>query len=464
VNQMPKITVYIPTCNYGRYLDRAVQSVLSQSTGDWELIIIDDGSTDNTQEVLHKYKEHPSVVAISQENKGLTVTNNVAIRLSRGKYLIRLDPDDYLDENCLLVLSNILDTKPDVGLVYPDYYNVDENGEILEIVRRKKIGEEVELLDLPAHGACSMIRKEVLVNLGSYDEDFSCQDGYDLWLRLIQQHQPYNVNIPLFYYRQHAYSLTRKQYKILDTRREIKRRFIERNGNSTRLRVLGIVPILGSSVYPQNRPFVQLADKPLLWYTLSEAVKATSLEKIVVAAEDEEILSYVKKCFPTIHCFKRTGKLSLASSRLNELNLEILHDFEVRENSRPDAICSLYISTPLRKTKHIDQAVDVMTIFNADSVISIEEELAPCYHHERFGLTPINLTNGQARLERRTIFKGNGAIVLHKREVIEKGLTLGQTVGHITMLPEESVKINTDFEFWLADKIIRELEHGNGEI
>ncbi|ODS33741.1 MAG: glycosyltransferase family 2 [Candidatus Scalindua rubra] len=229
---MPKVTVYIPTHNYDRYIDKAIQSVLKQTMTDWELIVIDDGSTDNTIETISKYKTHPKIRIIEQDNKGLNVTNNIALRLSNGKYIMRLDADDYLDENILLVLSNILDEKPDIGLVYPDYYHVDEEGEIVEIVRRKKIEEEVELLDLPAHGACTIIRKECLLDLKGYEEEFSCQDGYDLWLRFIKRYKPYNVNIPLFYYRQHPKSLTRQQEGILDTRKKIKEKYVNKYNNA----------------------------------------------------------------------------------------------------------------------------------------------------------------------------------------------------------------------------------------
>ena len=187
---MAKITVYIPIHNYGRYLVQAIQSVLKQTMDGWELIVIDDGSTDNTQEILAGYKNHPKIKIIEQENKGLNVTNNIALRLANGKYIIRLDADDYFDENILLLLSNILDTKPEVGLVYPDYYHVDESGDLIEIVRRKKIGEEAELLDMPAHGAGTMIRKECLLDLKGYEEKFSCQDGYELWLKFLRKYKP----------------------------------------------------------------------------------------------------------------------------------------------------------------------------------------------------------------------------------------------------------------------------------
>lgn len=460
---MPKVSVYITTHNYGRYINQAVDSVLAQTFKDWELIIIDDGSTDNTQETLARYSDNAAITVIKQENKGLNISNNVAIRLSRGDYVMRLDADDYLDENCLLVLSNALDQKPEIGLVYPDFYNVDENGKLIEIIRRKKIGEEVELLDLPAHGACTMIRKEVLVNLGSYSEEYTCQDGYDMWLRLIQNYAPYNVNVPLFYYRQHPQSLTQKQQKILDTRGEIKRKFVERNHRMRLPKTLGIIPVLSSSVYHQNRPFVQLAGHPLIWYTLSEAVKAESLDKIAIAAEDDETLAYVEQNFPGVWRFKRSAALSAASTTLAELSRAVLEHLKESENYEPEAICLLYISTPLRRTKHINQALDTMTIFEVDTVISIQEELAPCYHHERYGLTPINGGHGQPRLERDAVYKENGAIFLSRTDVIAQNRLIGRRIGHITMLPEESVKLNTDFEFWLVEKILSERQKNKEE-
>lgn len=458
----PKVTVYITAYNYGRFISQAVDSVLKQTMTDWELIIIDDGSTDNTQAVLEPYRNHPGIMIIQQENKGLNISNNIAIRLSRADYVMRLDADDYLDENCLLVLSYLLDTKAEVGLVYSDYYHVDSQGEILELVRRKKIGEEVELLDLPAHGACTMIRKSVLINIGSYDEAFTCQDGYDLWLKLIQQYNPYNVNVPLFYYRRHPHNLTHQHAKVIDTRYEITRNFIEKNSHIKVPRTLGLIPILSSSVYQQNRPFVSLRGRPLLWYTLSEAAKAKSLCQVIVASDDDDTLAYTREHFPTFLAFKRTGRFSSSNSNTNDLVKEIFKSQPQIDAAQIQAICLLYISTPLRKAAHIDRAVDTMAIFNVDSVLSIQEELAPCYHHERYGLMPINGASRMARLERKAIYKENGAVYLHRVKVIEAEKSMGNQVGHITMLPEESVKINSDYEFWLAEQLLakRHTEEG----
>jgi len=450
---MPKVTIYMPNHNYAKYIDEAIESIKKQSFEDWELIIIDDGSTDSSREILEKYKSEEKITVLEQENQGLNITNNVAIRLARGEYIVRVDADDYLDENFLLVLSNILDTKKEIGLVFPDYYHIDKKGNILEQIRRKKIGEESKLLDLPAHGACTMFRTEVLREIGSYNEDFSCQDGYDIWLKFVEQHNPYNVNVPLFYYRQHEKSLTQNSQKILDTRMDIKKKFLKERGGLN-LKILGFVPATSSSIYQQNNPFVDINGKPLIWYTLCEAFKSESLSKIAVSSDDSKVLSYIKKNFPEAIVHKRKKE----TSTFGTANIELVQEL-ISANKKAlqsfDAICLLPISTPLRKSKHIDHSANTMQVFNVDTVKSIEEEISPFYQHTMNGLEPINLrSENQPRLERDSLFRDNSSITLTKLENINKGRILGDRIGHITMLKEESIKINSDFELWIVREIL----------
>ena len=450
---MPKVTVYIPTHNYGRYIDRAIRSVLCQTMDDWELIIIDDGSTDNTQSILDAYRSHARIRIVEQTNKGLNVTNNIALRLASGSYMMRLDADDYIDENILLILSNILDVKKDVGLVYPDYYLVDEEGEILEIVRRKKIGQEVQLLDLPAHGACTMIRKEILMEVGGYYEEFNKQDGYGLWLKFIRRYEPYNVNIPLFYYRQHGESLTEDKKSLLEVRGQVKRRFIE-EVEAPLPKVLCLVPIVEQPSFPLGAPFTALAGKPLVAHTLDEITKSKLLDKVVVSTSSQEVLDFVEK-YNRIMPLQRPKDLTKLSSPIQDTIMQVLEILETENKYVPDAICICYITHPFRRAEHIDRAIDTLTIFQLDSVISIQEELSFCYHHGKHGLVPINGSrNRSLRLERKAIFKENGAIYLTRAEIVRKGMLLGKRLGHITMLPEESVKIKSPFDFWVAENIL----------
>ena len=455
----PKVTVYIPTYNYAHYIAQAVESILRQTFVDWELVIINDGSTDNTRDVLARYQGHPKIRIIDQENKGLNATNNVALRLSNGRYVIRLDPDDFFDENTLHILANVLDTKPEVGLVYPDYYHVDPDGNVIELVRRKKIEEEVELLDLPAHGAGTMIRRECLLDLQGYAEEFRCQDGYDLWLRFIRSYKPYNVNLPLFYYRQHGESLTGQKKTILDTRRQIEKKLVDRFHNGERPRVLGIVPAVRNPTSPFSRPLVSLAGQPLLWHTLNEASQSEHLDRVVVSTDDPEVLDYAGR-FSGVSVLQRPEELTSHTSRIEDTVRHALNELRRNEGYEPDAVCILYINTPLRRHYHIDKAIDTMVIFNVDSVISVEQDLSLFYVHRRLGLTPVIDAKRELRIERDALFRETGALFLTRTAVLLEGRLLGDRIGHITMLPEEGVRINSEFSFWLAQQVFEQRLNG----
>ena len=166
---IPLVSVYIVNHNYGEYLETAIESVLSQTLKNFEIIFIDNGSSDDSKERVKKYFENKKIKFIFQKNLGLNAANNVALKFSKGKYLIRLDADDYFDKNALEILSSKLERDKNIGLVFPDYYTVDKEGEIIDMIRRHDFSE-VTLLDQPAHGACSMLRREILLALDGYDE------------------------------------------------------------------------------------------------------------------------------------------------------------------------------------------------------------------------------------------------------------------------------------------------------
>ena len=105
-------------------------------------------------------------------------------------------------------------------IIFPDYYEVDKDDNILRSIRRHDF-EKVRLLDQPAHGACTMFRTKTLISDGGYDEFFNCQDGLDIWHRFIKKHKVRNLNIPLFYYRKHELSITKKKHKILLNKNKI---------------------------------------------------------------------------------------------------------------------------------------------------------------------------------------------------------------------------------------------------
>ena len=237
------ITVYITNYNYGQYLSKAVDSVLNQSTTDFELIIIDDGSVDNSKEIIESYRSNKKVSIIYQQNKGLNATNNVALKASNGKYIMRLDADDYLEENAIEILSQKLESDPELGLVFPNYYLVNKDDFIISEEIRHDFDNEVQLFDQAAHGACTMIRADFLKQVGGYNENYTCQDGYELWVKFTLKFKISNVSKPLFYYRQHGANLTSNENRILDTRAQINSDYIAESGISTKSLI--VIPVRG---------------------------------------------------------------------------------------------------------------------------------------------------------------------------------------------------------------------------
>lgn len=444
----PLVTVYITNHNYGRFIEQAIQSVLNQTLRDFELIIIDDGSTDKSREIIERYAEHEKVITIFQQNRGLNVTNNIALRAACGRYIMRLDADDYLDENALMVLAGVLERNPDVGLVFPDYFLVDEDGAILEVVRRHDF-EEVTLLDQPAHGACTLIRRECLLELGGYDESFRSQDGYDLWIRFIQRYRVQNVNVPLFYYRQHRQSLTRNEEHILATRARILKKQAQRN--SQHLSAIAIIPVRGRSVDPGSPALRALGGRPLIDWTLQAALEAGRLSDVVVTTPDEELLTYVSRNYgDCVLAVKRDHKLALPHTYIEDTLFHALEEY-TRQRPAPDALVVLYIESPFRTGRHIDSAIDVMELFDTDTVVAIRPDIDVFYRHNGAGLEPLRKAQ-VLRLEREELYREVGQMRVVKREFLEtQRQVVGGKVGHIVLDQRAALRLRSEWDWEVAE-------------
>ena len=137
----PLVTIYIPCRNYGQYLKQSVESVFSQIYSNWELIIIDEGSSDGTKEISKEMqKRNPSKVSLITNEKpmGLQKLANHVLSIANGKYMMRLDADDWLDEAALFLMINKLEQTKKAGLVYGNYYYTDQEGNIIGVEYSQK--------------------------------------------------------------------------------------------------------------------------------------------------------------------------------------------------------------------------------------------------------------------------------------------------------------------------------------
>jgi CMP-N-acetylneuraminic acid synthetase len=452
----PKVTVYVPCHDYGRFLAQAVDSVRRQSYDDWELIIVDDGSTDETASVTDGFRaglgDRLRVLRHSPA-RGLRACANLALEAARGDYVMRLDADDFLDESALLVLATYLDRHPDVGLVYPNYTYVDEQGALLGVELRKRIGEEVALLDLPAHGAGTMVRKRVLKSVGGYSEAYDAQDGVELWLKVIRRYGVANVFTPLFFYRQHAASLSRDADRILAARQRIKRALVDRHDGPVKPRVGVVIPARNTTGALRGIVLTPVAGRPLIEYTVEAARQAGPWETIFVTTDDAEVAEHCRRL--GVAAGLRPPRLSETRAHLSEVTDDAVRRLERDEALYVDIVVVLSVHCPLRRPEHIRQAVDTLVLYDTDSVVSVYEDYDLHFVHGRDGLEPLNRGMLQRlRLEREALYVDNGAIKTLWRDVLSPSDLYGRRVGHVVMPWRESFQIKSPFDAWLIGEII----------
>lgn len=210
---MPKVTVFIPVYNRARYVRTAVDSILAQSFTDFELLLVDDGSTDDSVAILRSYTDCRIRIEENGQNLGVPRTRNRGLELARGEYLALLDSDDYSYPTRLAKQVDFLDRHPDYAEIGAWNRAMDESGKPLAKVKFQPVGAEetraTMLFRCAIKNRSVMGRTALLRQLG-YRESFPrCQD-YDLHVRLAEQHHIGNLPEVLVLGRLHEERWTRQ--------------------------------------------------------------------------------------------------------------------------------------------------------------------------------------------------------------------------------------------------------------
>ena len=199
----PTVSVIMSVYNGERYLQKAVASILHQTFEDFEFIIINDGSTDESREILESYDDD-RIVLLQQKHTGLTKSLRAGFSLARGDYVARIDADDLAKPERLEKQLKFLRKHPKVMLVGSNCYNIDENGRVLSItdlpVDEVQIKWNLLFYNCLRHSTVMFRRKEV-DNLGGYNTAIPYAQDYDLWMRIAGTYSVANLKEPLVYLR-----------------------------------------------------------------------------------------------------------------------------------------------------------------------------------------------------------------------------------------------------------------------
>ena len=238
---MPTISVIIPTYNSSKYIFEAINSVMVQTQKDYEIIIVDDGSTDNTNELVKLYiKSQPCIRYLYQQNQGPGAARNRGIREAKGEYIVFLDADDLIPIDSLKRKIQFLIKYPKVNLVFSDYYMIleDSFNKLPVLLRTKFIDcveriisyrktdeiifnnsfliEYLKFTPHPIFTGTVMLRKKTVEEVGFFRTDIFIGEDVDYWVRVSKKHTVGFINQPLSYYRHSLSNLTnqKERYKI----------------------------------------------------------------------------------------------------------------------------------------------------------------------------------------------------------------------------------------------------------
>jgi len=211
-----KVSVIIPTYNRAKFLEEAINSVLNQTYKDFEIIVVDDGSTDNTKEIIRKFGE---IIYIYQKNKGVSSARNKGIKMSRGEYIAFLDSDDLWLKRKLEKQMKIFEKYPENKICHTNEIWIRDGKRINQGKRHQKYGGYIfdKVLPLCIISPSSVvIKREVFEKVGLFDERLKVCEDYDMWLRICAHYKVYFLDEPLIIKRGGHKDQLSKKYWGLD--------------------------------------------------------------------------------------------------------------------------------------------------------------------------------------------------------------------------------------------------------
>jgi glycosyltransferase involved in cell wall biosynthesis len=219
-------SIIIPCYNQAHFLSDCLNSLLRQEFDDWEAIVVNDGSPDNTNEVVSRFIDLDSRIHLLQKsNGGLSSARNYGLQFARGNRLIFLDADDFLYPDALLKISSKVKHCSDMDLIQCGYTYIKEDG--LTSLDTPKVGSRQDLITSifetnlgPPHSFC--ISRNLMSVIGNFDETLKSAEDWDLWIRAAKAGANHQAIIePLVYYRYSRSSMSRNAFVMFEALRTV---------------------------------------------------------------------------------------------------------------------------------------------------------------------------------------------------------------------------------------------------
>jgi len=210
-DRLSKVSIILPTCNGARYIRRSIDSCLRQTHRNIELIVVDDGSTDETPEVVSSIRDRRASYVKHDTNRGLPLALNTGFAKATGDYLTWTSDDNFYAEHALQHMLSFLENNSR-EFVYADFYRFTHDD--LSDLERVKLPDDPSLQEENHVGPCFLYSRRVKDVVGDYDQDTAESEDYDYWIRVSKRFWMHHLAEPLYFYRHHLNTSLPRYYEI----------------------------------------------------------------------------------------------------------------------------------------------------------------------------------------------------------------------------------------------------------
>lgn len=214
----PSLTVIMPVFNTARYVAQAIESVLTQTFSDFELLIVDDGSTDESLAVARGFQDSRIRVFANKSNIGKVAVCNDALSQSRGKYVTVHDSDDYSSPDRFQRQILFLEAHPEFAMCGTWFYEIDQSGSVVREIDLESDPDRLRTLirsDSQFHGPTMILRRDILEEIGGLYRNFHNKEDVDLSMRIAEKYPVKNLEQRLYYYRLSPQGITKRNFDFL---------------------------------------------------------------------------------------------------------------------------------------------------------------------------------------------------------------------------------------------------------
>ncbi len=444
-NSLPLISIYIVSKNYGKYVSKAINSILKQTYKNWELYLVNDNSADNTLKIFKKFKsKNKKITKVLSFNKntGLQKISNDILKICNGQYILRLDADDWMNENTLSIMISRMISVKNCKVVYSGYFYVDENNTILgfennfDSINKKN--------NFPPHGACMLINTRSLKEVGGYNIKTKAQDGWDIWFKLKRRVKFSSINLPLFYYRKHGSSLSDNYKKIITARSKIIRTQNKKRSSDYKLKILAIIPIKKDFKEKKNIPFIKYKNQNLIDHAFDSIKNSKLINNVMVSSSSQEVLAYcknkkIKKKNLIIN--KRSIKLNASINKFEDILIDSSNNFKKIKKYYPDIVVFINLHIIRKDFAHIDDSIELLISNQKDSVFSVHKEKSPIFKVSKARLKPLNKGRfDKLDFNNETLLKFDNSLIVTWDSVLREKKIFNGEIGFVETDPNNFIK------------------------